>query len=191
MSKIFIISGNSATGKTFILNRIKDISEDLLVVKKITTREIREQEKTLTDYDLQFGFSVDDVKKSDFYYSHRDEWYGINKKDIDAVLDAGKNAVFAIRRVSTILDIKRIYSDKVVTILFQSCFSKNELISFLLERNITEYEINARLADRYENECQEEYRNNIYIFNNIIINSYDGSFFEEVKKCIVESIIQP
>jgi len=188
MLKIFIITGNSATGKTFLINNVENISKNLMVVEKITTRNTREGEKELKHCDLRFGFSVDEVKKSDFFYSYRNEWYGINKKDIDGVLSNGKNPIFVIRCVSTILDLKKIYPNMVVTILCQSLFSRNELISFLLKNDVPIKEIDLRLSDKYEIKCHEEYQKNINIFDYIILNKYDDNFLEEARECILENI---
>ena len=188
MSNIFVIAGNSAAGKTFLMSNAERLGKHLSVVKKMTTRKPRDNEKMLTDYDLQFGFSIEEVKNCDLHFSYRDEWYGIRIKDIDDILARDKNPILVIRRISIITELKQRYPDTVFTILCQSCFDENELADFLLKRNIPKKEVDSRLSSRFEKECRQEYQKNMNIFDRVIINYYDHRFLEEAGMFVEEII---
>lgn len=182
MSKIFIISGGSGAGKTYLLRNIDKISKELKIVQKITSRERRTGEK---EYDLKFGFSEEDVKKCDFYYQHREKWYGINKKDIDDVIKNGQCPIFVVRRVSSIIDLKKIYPGAVNTILFKSSLTKEELSNYLSHDGTPLQEIDKRLFSKYEDECRTEYEQNSDVFDYTVVNNYDEEFIKTVGKYLL------
>ena len=190
MSTLFVIAGSSGAGKTFLLDNVSRISEKLIIVNKKTTRDIRVQEKNLNlaKYDLQFDFSSEEVCKSDFHYSFRNKWYGLNRADIDTVFLKGKSPIFVLRRVSAIIALQQAYSGRVKSILCQSCFTKEELIDYLLKKGNPISEVKDRILSKHEEECNNEYRLNKNLFDCTIINHYDSKFIEEAKNFILANM---
>jgi guanylate kinase len=188
MSTLIVITGGSGSGKTFLLNNVGTISKDLSVIKRKTTRTMRIQEKGSLNHDLEFGSSSESIYQSDFYYSFRNDWYGINKVSIENVLKRGKIPIFIIRRVSAILELRQAFPNKVKTILCQSGFLKNELVDYLLNKGVPFQEAQERVFGECEEQCNNEYEENHHLFDCKITNHYNNKFIEDARNFVLNNI---
>src|SRR5258706_16272094 len=86
MNKLIIMAGASGAGKSFLLQQISEIDDNIVPIKKLSTRSARDYEKEeFSGGDLVFDCSVATIKeKGQFRYKYEKETYGIRKSDIDS-----------------------------------------------------------------------------------------------------------
>ena len=97
---LIVISGTTCAGKGTVINTLLERNPDLALSISYTSRPIREGETNGKEY---YFISKDEfeekIKKGDFLEyakSHREDYYGTPKKEVQEMLDKGKDVVLEI-----------------------------------------------------------------------------------------------
>lgn len=171
---IIVINGPSGAGKTFLLEKLNcNKNHNYLPIKKYTTRNKRCYEKRCESVDLVFNCDESWTKSFEYNYEYKNEWYGIDKKELENALEKGLTPVVIIRSFETIREIKNDFED--VRVIFLIGESGQELKDILQKqgRNLSEYK--DEKSDL--NKMIDDYTKNIDIINNCILNFlYDEQF---------------
>lgn len=107
MSRLIIVAGPSGAGKTFILTQLSSYRNDILPIKKLTTRPPRNKEPKSESIDLIFNCETENVKYCKYTYQYCGNNYGINKKDIDTALMKNINPIVIVANCNTIEKMKK------------------------------------------------------------------------------------
>jgi guanylate kinase len=172
-----MLAGNSGVGKTFIIDNFNLLSDHIQVVQKKTTRPARSRESKDQTIELIFNKKESDVRKMDFCYEYRGNFYGFNRSDIDKIIARGLSPLLVVRRVECIRKLKIIY-EKTFTVLVKA--ENKDVIPEKLNMSGCPFEVQQRLDMRYELELEREYEENRAIFDCIVYNSYTNKFILEM-----------
>jgi len=172
MNKLIILAGASGAGKSFLLEQMKNVNPNIIPIKKLSTRKPRSYEKEGTEVDLYFNCDVDKIQRQCKYvYPYGKETYGIIKEDIDCALRQGKIPAVIVRDCKEIIDIKKDYKGKTVTLYMQSGYSGTDLEKILIEQGREDIDITER--DKRTKRDYEQYRKYFREFNGVLINYYE------------------
>lgn len=181
--QIFIITGPSGVGKTEILKIILINSElNLQKVTTCTTRAKRDGEIDGKDY---FFISKEEFLqelKNNEFFEHAEvygNYYGSRKRDVEKLLNSGKNVLFQIDPQGA-ANLKKINDH--CKVIFIKAENIDELKNRLLSRNL---DSDADIAKRLS-VAQEEIDNSSQ-FDYTVIN-YTGKIGEAVRD--IEKIIK-
>jgi guanylate kinase len=170
--KIFVVTGASGSGKTTLaMSVLKDKELNLEKVITCTTREPRSGEINGKDYNF---FSREEFEK---VYGN---YYGSQKKDVDARINSGKNVLFVIDvQGAETLEAR----DSDVISIFVKSPSISELKIRLEKRGEDSPEkINTRLRIA---KAEEE---KAPLFDYIIVNDILDDAIDELKRVIRTNI---
>ena len=171
---IVVINGLSGAGKTFLLEKLCcEKNHNFLPIKKYTTRNKRCYEKTCESVDLVFNCTESQTKSFKYNYMYKNEWYGIDKAELESALEKGLIPVVIIRSFETIREIKKDFDD--VRVIFLIGESGQDLQKILKKqgRNLSEYDDEKNDLSK----MVDDYTNNVDIINNCILNYlYDEKF---------------
>lgn len=120
--KIIIFSAPSGSGKTTILNHVREIYENLEFSVSCTTRQPRENEVNGKAY---YFISIEEFKekiKNDEFLEYEEvypgKFYGTLKSEVEGDLENGINVAFDVD-IHGGLNIKKIYGDRALAIFIQ------------------------------------------------------------------------
>ena len=151
---VFALVGPSGSGKTAIANNLVETRNDFAVAQSTTTREKRDSEAD----DAYHFISLDEfrsMKDAGLFLEttmYAGNCYGMEKKNVDSLLEAGKNVVIPLDMCGA-MAFKSTYGPKCVV-----CFvkrSKDAVIRSIIERNIPNEDKANRivsLGDEFKNE---------------------------------------
>ncbi len=145
-SKLFIITGTSAVGKTTIAKGVLKRAKNLERSLTYTSRPRRGKEKNHQDYHF---ISVDKfkqkVRKSDFleWANNYGHLYGTDKKEITKLLKQGKNVLIVID-IKGALNIKRKWPKAIIIFILPESFKQLEK-RFKKRRDTSKKDIQKRL----------------------------------------------
>lgn len=165
MGRLIIVVEHSSMGRRSITNHVISKSAlNLVLVKKYTTRLLRNFEwEEIKDFNF---VSREKAIKCTYSYAYRDNYYGINKEDIDIVLGNNKNPIIYVSNVNVIIALKRDFPDALVIyindIIFHSALELNESIQKNRFFNDAEY-MKKRLFDYF------------------IVNNFDDTFLQQLE----------
>lgn len=156
---LIVLSGPSGVGKDSVLDMFLPTSPKCVRSITATTRAKRENEEHGRDYFFldreEFGELAARGEMLE-YTEYNGNYYGTNKKDIQKILDSGKNAVLRIE-VNGALNVKLLYPDAVL--IFMAPPSWQALVERLEKRGTEkgeEFEGRLKTA-RYELSKAPEY----------------------------------
>ncbi len=172
---IVIINGAPGAGKTFLLENLENICEQKFVpVKKYTTRFPRNFEKNQETIDLRYGCEKEFIEQLDYNYVAKGKSYGIDKNEIESIVDSNKIPVMIIRSFETIRKIKEDFED--VCVIFIIGGTGKTLNEKLEEQGRAQKEI--ALSDSNFRAITNDYIENIDYIDYCIINSlYDKDLY--------------
>lgn len=127
-TKLFIITGTSAVGKTSIASGLLKKTKCLKRSLTFTTRLPRKGEKNNKDYYfIPISEFKEKIKKGEFleWANNYDNFYGTNKKDIEQIMASGKNALVVID-IKGALNIKKRFSSAIAIFILPESFSQLE-----------------------------------------------------------------
>lgn len=90
MSRLIIVAGASGAGKTFMLSELSKYRNDIVPIKKYTTRGPRKNETEDETIDLHLSCSSSMMKECDYPYNYNGHKYGIKKNEINPFFIATK-----------------------------------------------------------------------------------------------------
>lgn len=183
MQKIILLVGDSGSGKDFILS-IANRYEGIEVVKRALSRAPRGSESD--SISAIFSVDIEEIKKMDYFYEGAESgrWYGIWKKDLDAVLARGKSPMVICPNYDNLVQMTRDYSAEMIEVYFiYRGYDDEELDSWrqsLVDRGSSQEEINKREKNR-DKYFRELYINHFYDYSsNVILNPYGISTEEDI-----------
>ncbi|TSC85422.1 MAG: guanylate kinase [Microgenomates group bacterium Gr01-1014_7] len=174
---LIVLTGKTASGKDTILAKLSQKYPDLHNIVTTTSRKIREGEHDDLDYHFisreEFKKRVD---RGDFveFVEYGNNLYGTEKKELEATLN--HNAIWKIDP-SMAGKVREVIKDKKVLVIYITT-SEEVILQRLQERNLTEDEIESRMADdeAFFQEFKDKY--------DYIIENVPGKLDETVDKIV-------
>ena len=186
MARLIIVAGASGAGKTFILSQLSRYRNDIVSIKKLTTRGPRASEPDEESIDLHFGCKDSDVKKCEYKYPYCGHNYGIRKSEIESLLQQDKCPIVIVANCNTIARIKKDYRDALVFYIHTG-LSGDDLREQLLKYK-DPVDVEERMM-RQRNGYNEYSKNrDKHIFDYTLINYFDDSFIAEVDYILEEEL---
>lgn len=187
MPKLIVVAGASGAGKTFMLSQLSGYRNDIVPIKKYTTRRPRKMESS--DETIDLHLSCDDlcVRNCDYTYHYCGNNYGVKKGDIDRVLRNGKYPMVIIANCNTITKIKKDYPTALV-LYVQSGLSGDDLKSKLLQ-----YRDPVDVAERMKRQktgfIDYVQHMNKKLFDFTLTNYYDDTFMQQIELILEDELI--
>jgi guanylate kinase len=180
--KIFIITGPSGAGKTEVAKRIL-LNKSLKIQRVITctTRGIRPGEVDGKDYFFLTKEEFLKNIKNDAMFEYAEvygNYYGSRKKDVESILESGKNILFTVD-VKGALNLKKI--DPGCKVIFIRAESPEELKRRLTDRKTDSQEV---IDNRVREALAELKLENKFDYNVINFNGKLDKTIIEVEKII-------
>lgn len=186
MPRLIIVAGASGAGKTFIITQLNRYRNDIIPIKKYSTRGPRINEPDDETIDLHLNCSDEELKKCTYTYSYCRNNYGIKKNEIDAILKKDKNPIVIVASCNLISKIKKDYPNALV-LYVQSGLSGNDLKEQLLKYR-DPMDVEERMS-RQNNGFTDYLRFfNKGLFNYILINLFDDTFLQQVEYILEEEL---
>lgn len=116
--KLFIITGPSGTGKTSLIDALREQFPSLNRVVTHTTRPMRDGEVSGVDYHFVSDELFGKMLKNDEFVEHAKVYglnYGTSKSSIDAACEEGASAIISID-VQGAKSLKAIYPDRAISV---------------------------------------------------------------------------
>lgn len=186
MARLIVVAGASGAGKTFMLIQLANYRNDIIPIKKFTTREARKGEADEESIDLRFKQDTQDVKKCKYTYHYCGNFYGIRKEDIDIVLKRNKNPIVIVANCNTIDRIKQDYRDALI-LYVNSGLSGNDLKEQLLKYR-DPVDVEERMRRQKNGFIDYVQHMNKHLFNNFLVNYYDETFLQQIEFVLEEEL---
>ncbi len=186
MARLIVVAGASGAGKTFILTQLVNYRDDIIPIKKYTTRSARPDEPEEETIDLRLKQDTKDVKKCKYTYHYCGKFYGIKKEDIDTVLRKNKNPIVIVANCNTIDKIKQDYCDALIFYV-HSALSGEDLKEQLLKYR-DPVDVEERMRRQKNGFIDYIQHMNKHLFDNFIINYYDETFLQQVEFVLEEEL---
>lgn len=165
--KIIIFSAPSGSGKTTILNRVREVYDNLEFSVSCTTREPRENEVDGKAYYFITVEKFQEKIQSDEFVEYEEVYpgifYGTLKSEIENKLAAGINVAFDVD-IHGGLNLKNFFGDRALSVFIQPP-SIEELERRLIARGTDSAEVIKTRIDRAEYELSRADE-----FDTIVIN---------------------
>ncbi|SRR6266481_2292609 len=186
MKNLFLIDGASGTGKTDLLEYIRDYGSRSHIVPKLTTRRQRPYEQEFQiELDLQFVTDEEFERLNPEYrYVYSGHKYGFSRLSLNAALASADNVFVIVRNRELILQLQSeyrflnvvpvyIYSDgdKLAHRLKVQEGYNDEQVRFRMARNLTAF---------------DDYLRHPGIYREIIINNSSQTDFKRLIDLMVE-----
>ncbi len=183
MKRLIIIAGASGAGKSFLLQQMSEIDENIVPIKKLSTRSPRKyEEKPGAKIDLKFNCSIQQIKECQYKYRYEQNSYGILQEDIISTLNQNKMPFVIVRDCEEIIELKKDYPDALVLYL-QSGLSGNDLAKILKLQGRDEIDIKTR--DERSKKDHSQYVRHPQLFDYTLINYFESDSLIEHFKCIL------
>ncbi|MBL4941861.1 MAG: hypothetical protein JKY81_09380 [Colwellia sp.] len=184
MNRLIIVAGASGAGKSFLLEHLYARDKTIVPIKKLSTRPHRTYEKNSNNFvDLHFNVKEWSVKQCEYHYKYENEYYGIQKEDIDYVLERGSSPIIVVRNPRVVKDLMKAYPS-AFSIYLQNILSGSDLKKRMIELGRTDIDIEKR-SSRTENDYYD-YCNNPHIYDYVILNKFDAETFLSQYESILE-----
>ncbi len=183
MNKIILLVGDSGSGKDFVLDVVSRY-ETIEVVKRFISRDPRDKEQN--SISSIFSVPTSEIQRLNYYYEgvEKGNWYGINKKDLDIILQSGKPPIVICPNYENFLQIMEDYNGNVVPMFIYRGYDSSNFGDWknsLLKRGSSTEEIENRKDKR------DKYLKKLYIDHfieygsNVILNIYGVTTEEDIR----------
>lgn len=154
-NKIFVLMGDSGSGKTFFINNVASRYSNMSVIQRQSSRKVREGEEN--SIEIKAGLPERDVKKLDYVYSidkgvkgflQKATYTGFSKADIDMAFAQGHSSI-VIADTDTYQRLKFDYPGRVIPIYISRNYSSEEEFEHALKeggRSPEEIELRKKLS---------------------------------------------
>lgn len=183
MNRLIIIAGASGAGKSFLLEQLYERFEDIEPVKKLSTRQKREYEKPNKSFvDLIFGVKLDLINQCEYHYKYDQYSYGIQKDDLDYILDRGRSPIIIVRTSNVVKKLKQDYPNALI-IYVQNILSGDDFMNRLQSLGRSDINQNERMA-RFERDFND-YCSHANLYDYVLLNKLDiHSFLSQFENII-------
>lgn len=179
MPRLIIVAGSSGAGKTFILSKLSNYRNDIVTIRKYTTRGPRKVESDDETIDLRLSCAEDRIRDCEYTYRYCENSYGVRKSEIDKVLRAYKNPILIVASCNTIQKLKRDYPNALI-LYVHSGLSGGDLEEQLKKYNDP---IDVKERMRRQRNGYNDYMQHIanHFFDYVLINFFDDTFLQQVE----------
>lgn len=178
MARLIVVAGASGAGKTFMLTQLANYRDDIVPVKKYTTREARKGEPDEESIDLKLKQDTKNIRNCQYTYQFCGHYYGIKKGDIDSVLRENKSPIVIVANCDTIVKIKRDYHDALILYVVSGLSGQDLKEQLLLYRDPVDVE--ERMSRQKNGFIDYVQHMNKHLFNNFLVNYYDETFLQQI-----------
>lgn len=169
-----------------MLTQLENYRDDIVPVKKYTTRGARNGESDEETIDLKLKQDTKNVKNCTYTYHYCSNYYGIKKEDIDGILKRNKNPIVIVANCNTIDKIKHDYHDALI-LYVNSGLSGEDLKEQLLKyRDPVDVEERMRRQKSGFNDYVQHM--NKHLFDNFLVNYYDETFLQQIEFVLEEEL---
>ena len=179
MARLIVVAGASGAGKTFMLTQLANYRDDIIPIKKYTTRGTRKGETEEETIDLKLKQDTKNVKKCKYTYHYCGNFYRIRKEDIDIVLKKNKNPIVIVANCNTIDKIKRDYCNALI-LYVNSALSGEDLKEQLLKYR-DPVDVEERMRRQKNGFIDYVQHMNKHLFDNFLVNYYDETFLQQIE----------
>lgn len=187
---LIIISGTTCAGKGTVINKLLERNHNLALSISYTSRPIRDGETNGKDYIYISRDEFEEkIKNGDFLEyakSHREDYYGTPKKELQEILDKGKDVILEVN-VDGAKNIKEMFPE--VLLIFIMAPSMEEVKKRIKERG---KESPKQIIERFKSayrEINEIPHYNYVVINDKVINAVDKiEAIIKASKCQVDRI---
>jgi len=145
MNRLIIICGNSGSGKSTLIREFASKYENVEIIKKYTTREIRSDESNVPE--VQAGCSKEFMKQFEYSYKLLGNIYGFSKLEIDNCLSSNKNPIIIIGNAEMFDVLLKEYGKIAMPIFIIRESSISELMKNFEQQKRSDKEIETRLQN--------------------------------------------
>lgn len=175
MNRLIILAGASGAGKSFLLEQLYERYTYIEPIKKLSTRHKREYENPSESFvDLIFNVKLDLIHQCDYHYKYEKYHYGIQKDDIDYVLDRGKSPIIIVRTSNIVKRLKIDYPNSL-TIYVQNILSGDDLKQKLKSLGRSDISLDERMT-RFEKDFND-YCSYAILYDYVILNKLERTTF--------------
>lgn len=187
---LIIISGTTCAGKGTVIEKLIERNKDLALSISYTSRPIREGEVNGKDYIFVSRDEFEQkIKNGDFLEyakSHREDYYGTPKKELQEMLNKGKDVILEIN-VDGAKYVKEMFPE--VLLIFIMAPSMEEVKKRIKERG---KESPKQIVERFKSayrEINEIPHYNYVVINDKVLNAVDKiEAIIKASKCQVDRI---
>ena len=159
---LFFVYGASGSGKSTLLNMINELSSEISIHRKDTTRKLRPLEKPETNKEIRFKRKL---KAEDYVlvYEQFKNQYGIRKDLLTKSFENHKIHFVIIGNIDALKKMKKMYPYAIVLYVH---YSPNEIPKHFLERDSLEFKKRKeKIIVQYE-----DYIKHNTFFDHVILN---------------------
>ena len=187
---LIIISGTTCAGKGTVIDKLLERNKDLALSISYTSRPIREGEINGKDYIFiskeEFEEKINNGDFLEYAKSHREDYYGTPKKELQEMLNKGKDVILEIN-VDGAKYVKEMFPE--VLLIFIMAPSMEEVKRRIKERG---KESPKQIIERFKSayrEINEIPHYNYVVINDKVINAVDKiEAIIKASKCQVDRI---
>ena len=188
--ELIVISGTTCAGKGTVIEKLLERNHDLALSISYTSRPIREGEVNGKDYIFVSKDEFEEkIKNGDFLEyakSHREDYYGTPKKELQEMLNKGKDVILEIN-VDGAKYVKEMFPE--VLLIFIMAPSMEEVKKRIKERG---KESPKQIIERFKSayrEINEIPHYNYVVINDKVLNAVDKiEAIIKASKCQVDRI---
>ena len=184
--ELIVISGTTCAGKGTVIEKLIERNDNLSLSISYTSRKMREGEVDGKDYIFISQPEFEEkIKKGDFLEyakSHREDYYGTPKKEVQEMLDKGKDVVLEIN-VDGAKYIKEMFPE--VLLIFIMAPSMEEVKKRIIKRG---KESPEQIIERFKTAYKEI--NEIPNYNYVVINDNIENAVDKIEAIIKASKCQ-
>ncbi len=167
MSKLFIFSAPSGSGKTTIVKHLLEVYNNLSFSISATSREQRDDEVNGVNYYFltpgEFRKKIENQEFVEWEEVYPDNYYGTLKSELERIWDQDKHVIFDVDVVGG-MNIKRMYPEDSLAI-FVKPPSVEELEQRLIKRQTEDKENLRRRIEKAENELKFQDQFDLILIN--------------------------
>lgn len=179
MARLIVVAGASGAGKTFILSQLSNYRNDIIPIKKYTTRCSRKGESNEESIDLRFNRNINEIKECEYTYHYYGNYYGIKKQQIDALLKKDKNPIVIVANCNTIAKIKQDYHDSLILYVNSGLSGEDLKCQLLKYRDPVDVDERMRRHRSSFNDYVQHM--NKRLFDYFLVNYYDDTFLQQIE----------
>lgn len=179
MKNLFLIDGTSGSGKSDLVHYVVNFRQDVALVPKYTTRDLRDYESRHEHLlDLKFISARDFSKRDlDYVYLYGGQRYGFSKEELKGRLEEFSNVFVIVRNADVVRQLKNEYSyiNPVAVFVYTD---EDKVKVRLRAEGLDDDQITYRLERTRE--AFDDYVVNSSIYDEVIINNSDRPTFHRL-----------